>query len=223
VVKVPFDKGYYAEFKVAGFSEFWLNNGGFNSITPLPVRLTDFTVLRSGQDALLRWTVATENAVVRYEIEVARGNSAMAANRFEKIGEVASPGNTSAQRLYSFTDGENDKTGARYYRLKIIHADGSFDYSDVKAIMFGDAVLWQVYPNPSTGKFNLVYQLNTDELLVASVYDAKGRLVKEYRSRANGFLQKLSIDLAANNYANGIYLLKVDAAGKQQSFKLFKQ
>jgi hypothetical protein len=28
VTKVPFDKGYYAEFKVKDFSEFWLNDGG---------------------------------------------------------------------------------------------------------------------------------------------------------------------------------------------------
>ncbi|RYZ30152.1 MAG: T9SS type A sorting domain-containing protein [Chitinophagaceae bacterium] len=223
VVKVPFDKGYYAEFKIAGFSEFWLNNGGFNSVTPLPVKLSEFTVSRSGQDVDVRWNVASENAVIRYEIEVARGNTAISANRFEKIGEVVSAGTSTVQRQYNFSDHENDKAGARYYRLKIIHADGSFDYSEVKAVMFGDAVLWQVYPNPSSGKFNLVYQLNADELLVAGIYDAKGSLVKEYRSRANGFLQKLSIDIAANNYANGIYLLRVNAAGKQQSFKLYKQ
>ena len=59
--------------------------------------------------------------------------------------------------------------------------------------------------------------------MVASLYDAKGSLVKEYRSKANGFLQKLNIDVTANNYANGIYLLKVTATGKQYSFKLYKQ
>ncbi|MDB5192467.1 MAG: family serine peptidase, partial [Segetibacter sp.] len=35
VLKVPYDKGYYAEFKVKDFSEFWLNNGGANANTPL--------------------------------------------------------------------------------------------------------------------------------------------------------------------------------------------
>ncbi|RYF82524.1 MAG: T9SS type A sorting domain-containing protein [Chitinophagaceae bacterium] len=89
--------------------------------------------------------------------------------------------------------------------------------------MFGDAVLWQVYPNPSPGKFNLIYQLNSGEKLIASLYDAKGSLVKEYRISANGFLQKLNIDVSANNYASGMYLLKVNAAGNQQSFKMYKQ
>ena len=26
--KIPFDKGYYVQFKTKDFSEFWLNNGG---------------------------------------------------------------------------------------------------------------------------------------------------------------------------------------------------
>jgi hypothetical protein len=41
--KVPFDKGYYAEFKVKDFSEFWLNNGGFDNNQSLPVQLISFT------------------------------------------------------------------------------------------------------------------------------------------------------------------------------------
>jgi hypothetical protein len=35
VVKVPFLNGYYAEFKVKDFSEFWLNNGGVDGLSPL--------------------------------------------------------------------------------------------------------------------------------------------------------------------------------------------
>ena len=31
--KIPFDKGYYVEFKTKDFSEFWLNNGGLDRKT----------------------------------------------------------------------------------------------------------------------------------------------------------------------------------------------
>ena len=117
--------------------------------------------------------VENEVDVIKYEIEVARGNAAMASNRFDKVGEAA--GRRSAlQQTYTYTDTESDKKGVRYYRLKIIQANGSFRYSETKAVLFGDAVLWQVYPNPSAGKFNLVYQLNANEILVAGLYDAKG-------------------------------------------------
>src|SRR6185503_9599905 len=43
VKKVPFDIGYYAEFKVKDFSEFWLNNGAINNPGTLPLQLLSFT------------------------------------------------------------------------------------------------------------------------------------------------------------------------------------
>ena len=160
---------------------------------------------------------------MRYEVEVAKGNTALAANDFMKIGEVASLGNTTGQREYSFLDQEPGKFAPRYYRLKIMNADGSSSYSAIKSVMFNEAVLWQVYPNPSTGKFSFIYQLGAGQVMTAGVYDAKGSLVKEYRIASNGFLQKLNIDLLANNYASGVYLLKVSVDGRQNSFKLYKQ
>jgi hypothetical protein len=223
VTKVPFDKGYYAEFKVAGFSEFWLNNGGYNNMASLPVKLISFTAGKVNNKVAVSWTVTGETGVTRYEIEVAKGNASLASHSFTKLGEVPALGNSIIERSYTFHDTEADKRGAHYYRLKIINADGTFSYSGIKALFFGDAVMWQVYPNPSAGQFNLVYQVSAAESFAARVYDAKGSLVKEYRSETTGFLQKLSIDLSANNYASGAYLLRVDAAGVHQVFKLYKQ
>jgi hypothetical protein len=187
------------------------------------VKLIEFTATKAANDVQVSWKIASESNVLRYEVEVARGNVALTNNSFEKLGEILSNGNTSINRQYNFTDIEANKAGARYYRLKIINADGSSSYSEIKAVMFGDVLLWQVYPNPSAGKFNLVYQLNTAEAMTARLYDAKGSMVKEYRSTANGFLQKLNIDISANNYASGMYLLRVNAGAKEQAFKLYKQ
>ena len=166
---------------------------------------------------------AKNGELIGYEVELAKGNAALSANNFIKIGEVASLGNTTSSRQYSFTDNEPGKTGARYYRLKTVNTDGSFTYSEIKAVMFGDAILWQVYPNPSAGKFNLVYQLNAGEVMTGNLYDAKGSLVKEYRTSANGFLQKLNIDISANNYASGVYLLRIKAGKSEHTFRLYKQ
>ena len=72
-VKVPFDKGYYAEFRVKDFSEFWLNNGGLSGLIPLPVKLVSFNAHKqSNNDVLLEWKTADELNIDRYEIEVAR-------------------------------------------------------------------------------------------------------------------------------------------------------
>lgn len=219
---VPFDKGYYAEFKVKSFSEFWLNNGSFDKSTPLPVKLLEFTAQKqNNEDAFLKWIADGESNVAKYEIEMARGNADLQSGNFVKIGEVAGLGNTSGSRTYSFTDTEADKFGPRYYRLKIIDKDGSFSYSLIRSLVFSDPVLWKIYPNPSHGLFSLVYQVNSNEQISVRVIDAKGSLVREYNRTGNGFPQKLNIDLFGN--ANGVYLLQVNTADKKQMFKLYKQ
>lgn len=220
---VPFDKGYYAEYKVKGFSEFWLNNGGFDKTSPLPVKMMDFLIQKgTGTDVLLTWKVGSESDVSKYVIEVARGEAQMQAGQFEPIGTVESLGNTFQQRSYNFTDNEQGKAGVQYYRIKIVNADGSYFYSSVKSILFDQAVLWRVYPNPSKGMFQLIYQVNAGELFVASVFDSRGRLVYTNNITGTGYIQKFSLDLTSPAFAKGIYLLSVKWNDKFQTFKLNK-
>ncbi len=223
-VKVPFDKGYYAEFKVKDFSEFWLNNGGFNNNTPLPVELISFTAKKKiNDDVLAEWKTASESNVNHYEIELARGNADYLANRFVKIGEVNSYGNSTTVQEYYFTDTEAGKTGVRYYRLKIIDNDGRSKYSAIRPVAFNSEIVWQVYPNPSGGIFNLDYQVNDGELLHVRVYDLNGKTVKQFDKKGDGFMQRVTIDLSSAGYAKGLYLLEAFNEGKKQVFRLIKQ
>jgi hypothetical protein len=219
-VKVPFDKGYYAEFQVQDFSEFWFNNGSFSNNTSLPVRLLDFIARKKGTAVLLNWTTADEQDVARYEIEVARGNEDLKKLRFQKIGSVESIGNTTAQRQYTFSDNEIAKNGVRYYRLKMMDNDGTFRYSEVRSVLFSDVLTWQVFPNPSEGLFYLLFQAGADEALQVQVTDAAGRSVKTARLRATGFVQKIAVDLTAQ--PPGMYLLQVRRQTGLQQFKLYK-
>ncbi len=73
--KIPFDKGYYVEFKTKDFSEFWLNNGGVDRQTPLPVELVSFTAKKKdSKDVIAEWKTVAEHNVSHFEIEVAKGN-----------------------------------------------------------------------------------------------------------------------------------------------------
>jgi hypothetical protein len=221
VAIVPFDKGYYAEFKINDFSEFWLSNGGFESIAPLPVKMMNFSAQRTGADVSVKWQVAAETGIDKYEIELAKGNENMVAGNFITTGIVNSIGNTSLVRNYEFTDAEPSKSGTRFYRLKVIQENGSFFYSAVRSVVFGEANLWQVYPNPSQGQFFLMLEAKLNETVLANVYDAKGRLVKTIQARGTGSVQKMDINLSG--MAAGAYLLSISAEGKTQSFRLYKQ
>jgi hypothetical protein len=185
--------------------------------------MMDFTVQKgTGADVLLTWKVGSESDVLKYVIEVARGEAQMQAGQFEAIGSVESLGNTYQQRSYNFKDLEQPKSGIQYYRIKIINIDGSYLYSSVKSILFDQAVLWRVYPNPSKGLFQLIYQVNAGELFAVSVFDSRGRLVYTNNVIGTGNIQKFSVDLTSPSFAKGIYLLSVKWNDKYQTFKLNK-
>jgi hypothetical protein len=223
-VKVPFDKGYYAEFKVKDFSEFWLNNGGLSNNQSLPVQLASFTAKKkTNKDVVAEWVTSSEINTGHFDIELAKGNEEFRQNHFIKIAQVSSSGNSTTEQYYSFTDIENNKSGVRYYRLKTVDLDGRFSYSVVRPVVFNDEVKWQVYPNPSQGLFNLVYQTNEGENITVKLYDVNGKIVQQTRLTTNGFVQKHSIDLQSTQYASGLYLLEVAAAGKKEVFRLVKQ
>jgi hypothetical protein len=222
-VKVPFDKGYYTEFKVADFSEFWLNNGGTSRSSALPLKFILFTATKqSNKDVLLDWKTIGETNVNRYEVEVARSTVDLQANNWSKIGQVASQGNSSGQQSYSFTDMEINKYDVRYYRLRVVENDGSFHYSQIRSVAFNSNVDWQVFPNPSTGIFYLYFQQNQGEALNINVYDMAGKLVKQIQTVATGFVQKFTIDLHQSKYATGLYMIIVEGI-KKEVFKVLKK
>lgn len=222
--KVPFDKGYYAEFKVNNFSEFWLNTGGLSGSQPLPVELKQFTVRKLPQDAVLtEWVTASEYNVDRFEVEVARGNTDFQSGRYTRLGEVPSQGNSDHEQRYQWTDNEPGKSGVRYYRLKMIDRDGSIRYSAIRPLVFNNEIQWVVTPNPSNGQFSLNCQANPGEAILVKVYDTKGQLIYQHSSPATGYAQKLNIDLKAPAYPAGMYLLETGVGEKRRSFKLVKQ
>ena len=216
VAIVPFDKGYYAEFKVKDFSEFWLNNGALDKSTTLPVKLLHFSAQKStAEDALLNWSVGTETNVLRYEIEVARSAAGLQAGKFEKIGEVPANASSASQQQYSFIDQESFKSGDRYYRLKTINQDGSFTYSIIRSVIFDIVTSWQVVPNPSTGMFFLVCHADVGEEINIQLTDAIGKLIKHTTVKGNGFVQKFAIDISPKSYSSGIYFLQGEISGKE--------
>ncbi|RYD88439.1 MAG: peptidase S8/S53 subtilisin kexin sedolisin, partial [Sphingobacteriales bacterium] len=107
---VPYDNGYYAEFKVKDFSEFWFNSGGVQG-APLPVRFISFDARRDGAAARLHWELGMEDNVLRYDVEVAEGDEALRRGQYSTIGSVPSLGNTTGSRAYQFLDGRPGKSG----------------------------------------------------------------------------------------------------------------
>ena len=224
VTKVPFDKGYYAEFKVKDFSEFWLNDGGLDKAHAFPVELLNFTAIKLGDNnAQLDWRTAFEFGISRTEIEVAKGSNDLQTGNFVTIGTVNSAGNSSLPQNYTFIDNEANKSGVRYYRLKIIHNEGVYSYSSVKPVVFENTLIGIIHPNPSNGNFLLAFQAAAGEKIQAKIYNAAGQEIKNMETIAIGDVQKFIIDISDGKYPAGVYMIRVSLGSIVKSFKAVKQ
>ena len=192
---IPYDNGYYAEFSVNSFSEFWLNNGGVSGNQSLPVNLLSFEALKQTKKILLQWTTDNEINAAKYIVERSADGIT-----YVPIGNVPAY-NNSNKNNYNFTDNQ-PFAGFNFYRLKMMDIDGSFRNSPVRKINFDNAADdFTVYPNPVSG--DKIFISSTGNVTSAALYDAAGRLVKLFtlKGRTN------TLDVAG--IAKGTYQLRI--------------
>ncbi|MBS1933176.1 MAG: S8 family serine peptidase [Bacteroidetes bacterium] len=199
---VPYDNGYYAEYKVGGFSEFWINNGGPGQNQALPLVLVSFTATKIlNTQGLLKWSIAEGVNLNQFIVEKSTDGI-----NYTDIGVVSATGSSSGS--YQFID-EGLYNGINYYRLRITNVDGSFQYSPVRTIaMNDDDFLVAVFPNPiSKGNLNITTSANCNTLQLC---DASGRIVRFVNTL--GLQNTLSVD----GLSKGVYLLMITTdAGKK--------
>ena len=146
-----------------------------NAANPLPVELTTFTAQPAVPTAVrLAWATASEKNSNQFDVERSPNG-----NTFEKVGEVAAAGNSSAPRTYGLTDATLP-AGARvlYYRLRQVDQDGTATYSPVRTVKLSPAladhlILW---PNPAR---TAVQVAGLPAAAPLQVLDALGRIVAQ--------------------------------------------
>lgn len=192
---VPYDNGYYAEFPVSSFSEFWLNNGGVAGTQSLPVNLLTFEAVKQIKKVLLQWTTDNELNSDKYIVERSADGITYAS-----VGSVAAYNNGNKNN-YSFTDLQ-PFSGLNFYRLRMTDKDGSFKNSPIRKVNFdnaGDDI--SVYPNPVVQ--DKVFIASSSNCSTAVLFDAAGKIIKTYT------LSGRSNTLDVVGIAKGTYQLKI--------------
>jgi hypothetical protein len=116
------------DFVIDDIQVNWVSGGvlgnrvGDGCTTGLPVELTSFTAEKLSQNALLKWSTASERDFSYFSIE--RSEDGI---NFSETGRVNSRGSASASASYDFVDFPS----ASYYRLKMVDLDGSGKYSNI--------------------------------------------------------------------------------------------
>ncbi|WP_227762879.1 GLEYA domain-containing protein [Hymenobacter sp. 15J16-1T3B] len=181
---------------------------------PLPVELTAFTARPQERDALLNWTTAQEKNNARFEVE-----RSLDGHRFEKVAEVAGFGNSTSVRQYSHTDAGAARLGNLvYYRLKQVDFDGTYSYSDVRAVTFKAGVAQAaLVPNPSTEATTLDLSALPAGTYHVSLYDVRSRLLQGFE-QAGGTTKVLDV----HTLPAGVYVVRVRNGAFLTTLRLVK-
>ncbi len=193
---VPYSNGYYAQFNINSFSEFWLNNGGNTFNKPLPITIFNFTATKQNTTALLNWQTSNEVDITKYEIERSINGS-----YFTKIGAVTPLLNNNNN--YTLTD-NNPLPQLNFYRVKIIDKSGAITYSPIRIVNFSTKNL-QVLISPNPSANGIIHLSANFTIKYISIYQSNGKLV--YEKKINSSNE--NIDLT--KVANGVYTLKINA------------
>lgn len=157
----------------------------YQTYTPLPVGMTDFTATASDKEVFLKWETASEQNNDYFTLERSQDMEI-----WESIGTVKGSGNSSTPVKYEFVD-RQPLSGYSYYRLSQTDFDGTREYLGVQAARVIEKVsdALTATPNPTAG--SVEFQLSPDEMGDILISDLLGRnLTSEAEiSYENGILK----------------------------------
>lgn len=168
----------------------------------LPVELSSFNAEEKDNAVHLNWSTASENNNSHFEVE--RSSDGF---NFEKINEIKGKGNSQEKSLYTLID-QVPVIGTNYYRLKQIDMDGSFEYSQIRAVIIEDYKVSFFFPNPTSGdiyfknleaKSNVIIQNVLGEIVLSELIDESNKISTSelangtYMIRYGNKVQKLII------------------------------
>ncbi|GAB2718296.1 hypothetical protein GCM10011495_38870 [Hymenobacter frigidus] len=205
---------------VRTFATFTLGD----SENPLPVRLTAFDAKRVGTDALVTWETASEQNSKGYDVQVSTNGK-----EFRTLASVASATpNSTGNTQYRFIDTEQNKTGARYYRLRQVDLDGKETFFAPVVVSFtGKATETALvaYPNPLNGneQLHLTFQSANAGKGQISITDMTGRMVRQQPIDVTTGTSDLTVE-KLGDLKMGMYLVRLTLpSGQVQNLKVVKQ
>jgi hypothetical protein len=186
----------------------------FSNIGVLPVNFLNIAATVLASNAVISWQVANQQSLRNYVIE-----KSVDGVTFSSIGTQL-PQSGSGLLSYQFTD--NTFTQNAYYRIVSINLDGTKQYSQQVFLRKenGDNS-FLIAPNPVHNSFKLLSNVASTTPLQATLLAADGRVL----AFENGNLETVSngLNTKMQSQAQGIYLIKITAAGSSQILRLVKE
>lgn len=186
--------------------------GGCSLVDLLPVELTHFAAQPKDNKVELAWTTATELNNDFFQIEHSRDGI-----QFQAVGKVKGEGTTTETINYHFMH-RQPVNGTNYYRLKQVDYDGAFEYSEVVVADVNTRTGGiQIYPNPTIDKA-VIQMTERPEQIKFQLYNLVGKRIDRPAIPSD-----LGWEIDLTQLPKGIYLLRLEYAGKTVSKRIVKE
>lgn len=183
----------------------------------LPLRFTSFTANCQSGKVVLTWKTAQEQNSSRFDIE-----RSVDGIHWSVIGSLAAAGNSSLEKLYSFTVNtlsEND-----LYRVVEYDLDGRRQQTDsIHPSCSNASDLFSVWPNPVHDRIFININTANASRVAIKIFDSKGALLKAVNENLSRGNNNLAIDVSS--FSKGLYLLSAEWNGGQvkKTVRVIKQ
>lgn len=201
---------FFAPSAPLGNSNPWTITSNTQS---LPVELLHFSAVADGERTRLNWSTASEEQSDYFFIE-----RTLDFKTVELIAKAPAAGYSNDLMEYEAWD-EHPFEGINYYRLKQVDLDGTVnEVSDYVPVGFGKGDAFEIVYVQQNQLTSVFFRYNSDEPVVATLYDAMGRMVLEQRDIAAvpGMNQ---LEMSTAGLAGGIYTLVLRNTGKMVNHK----
>lgn len=168
----------------------------------LPVNWLSFDVVKQGNDGLLNWAVANEDANHHYELQRSTNNTS-----YTTIATVNK--STNGSTAYNYTDAgiNNLSASVLYYRIKQVDINGRISYSDTRTLRLdikGGQI--NIFPNPVKDGFyvNIPFTNPDSRKVKLNLISSNGQLISSKQittaQASNYYFDIKDKNLAAGNY-----------------------
>jgi hypothetical protein len=168
----------------------------------LPVTLTNFKAFPFAKGVQTMWVGYNEINISSYDVEKSTDGY-----YFNRKATLTAKGNP-VENDYSWFDAAPVQ-GDNFYRIKAINRNGAAQYSATLQVSFGHVTgEVKVYPNPTRNK-TIIANLNNMEagVYTINIYNLAGQ--KMYSQNYTNAGGSASINIRANSFATGIYIIEV--------------
>ncbi|MEI9946373.1 MAG: T9SS type A sorting domain-containing protein [Chitinophagaceae bacterium] len=171
-----------------------------NSVLPMTI---GFTAVRDNKTARLQFTLYNKFTGDRMMVQRSVDGTNFIDIDKLNIGDAGS---------YSYIH-HSPAPGINYYRLKMIEADRSVNYSEIRSVKFEELNAGvKIFPNPAVEKLTISFPSTLPQgAVTAEIFTTSGDLVKRIVFKTPGNLQSIPV----NTFPKGRYMLRLTDAKEQ--------